>query len=852
MPNNNDILKHYGTQYYSGRYPYGSGEEPYQGEGWYNAYRRLKAKGFSPQQIVKEMGMKNTTELRTQITYAKREEASYFRKAFRKDIKAGMNQSEIAEKYGVSEGTVRNYLKEATKHKTLQTEQIETVLKDAVVKNKHLDVGVGVEHQLGVPRNRLNTVVNKMVQEDGYFVHNVFVRRLSDTTNMKPVTVKVLTKEPDVKKVVEERDNISTLEAWSDDRGETIRYLQPPKSIDLDRVHIRYIEDGGADKDGLIELRPGATDLDMGASHYAQVRIRVDGDRFLKGMAAYGDPKDFPKGTDIIFNANKHNTESKRDVLKKVKFDADGKQLEGADMFGSLISRQNESRVLNIVNEEGEWDTWSTNLASQFLGKQPTSLIKDRLVATQEQLVNNYNDILELTNPVVQEHLLKNFSNGLVSKTKKLSAKGMPDTKSHVILPFPGMNPKEIYAPNYNNGDRVVLLRYPHGGVFELPEVTVNNKNKEAKKMLGIAPDAIGLHPSVAMKMSGADFDGDTVYVIPNREGRIKTSRSLKELKNFDPMDYKVNYETMSKRYKETQMGIVSNLITDMTIKGAHDSEIARAVKHSMVVIDAHKHKLDYKQSAKDNNILELRRKYMKHVSPETGKTSMGASTLLSRSKKKIDLSDPKFDVYKYSSGSDVETLYADYVDKTLKLKNEADVYRSTLKPLPYNRMANKKYKKEVDSLKEKVKIAQMNAPRERQAQIRSQTLFYSNIRPDMDKDDYKKLRTQALAQAREEVGASQRVKSGPNKGDKTNVVNVTPKEWEAVDNQAVSTDLLRNILRYANEEQIVKYATPRDNKLPTAKATRAKSMINNGYTYAEVAKALGISKTSIRDLVKE
>lgn len=60
----------------------------------------------------------------------------------------------------------------------------------------------------------------------------------------------------------------------------------------------------------------------------------------------------------------------------------------------------------------------------------------------------------------------------------------------------------------------------------------------------------------------------------------------------------------------EKQLDVVSNLITDMTIKGATDEELCRAVKHSMVVIDAVKHKLGYKQSEIDNDIESLKKKY--------------------------------------------------------------------------------------------------------------------------------------------------------------------------------------------------------------------------------------------------
>lgn len=78
----------------------------------------------------------------------------------------------------------------------------------------------------------------------------------------------------------------------------------------------------------------------------------------------------------------------------------------------------------------------------------------------------------------------------------------------------------------------------------------------------------------------------------------------------------------------QTEMGKISNLITDMTLKGATQDELARAVRHSMVVIDAEKHKLDYKQSEQDNGISALRKKYQGTVD-ENGRYHEGAATLI-------------------------------------------------------------------------------------------------------------------------------------------------------------------------------------------------------------------------------
>jgi len=91
----------------------------------------------------------------------------------------------------------------------------------------------------------------------------------------------------------------------------------------------------------------------------------------------------------------------------------------------------------------------------------------------------------------------------------------------------------------------------------------------------------------------------------------------------------------------QTEMGKISNLITDMTLKGATQDEIARAVRHSMVVIDAEKHKLDYKKSEIDNGIASLKKKYQGTYDND-GRYHECAATLISRAKSEIDISKIK------------------------------------------------------------------------------------------------------------------------------------------------------------------------------------------------------------------
>ena len=844
-------ILHYGVKRRSGRYPWGSGEDPYQGEGLFlRDYRKLRDSGMSEIDIANEMGL-TTTQLRNSITYATKQERDFQNQQITTLKEQGLSNTDIAKQLGVSEGTVRNRLTQKKSPKisrSQQLENVESVLAESLERTGHLDVGVGVERQLGVNRNTFNAVVNHMVENEDLYIHNIQIKRLADPS--KYTTVKVLSKEKDYVNVLKDSDNIGNLEYQSDDRSMTMpERFKPPVHVDLDRIMIRYAEDGGAEKDGLIELRPGVEDLDLKNSRYAQVRIAAGDDLFMKGMATYTDSK-LPDGIDIVYNVTKPRGTPKEAVFKKMKADP-SLESNPETLFGTSLKQQGQRGALNILNEEGDWDTWSTTMSSQFLSKQPLNLIREQLDKTYNALVNEYNELSSLTNPIVRRHLVDKFSQGLDAKARILSAKGLPGTKNHVILPMPGMKANEIYAPNYNNGDRVALVRHPHGGIFEIGDVIVNNNNPQAKKLIGTdAPDAIIMHPSMARKLSGADFDGDTVLVIPNNTGKIKSSRSLKELRNFDPNQYKItdpnhphiidkkNMKTIKPRTKELQMGIVSNLITDMTIKGASQSEIARAVKHSMVVIDSEKHGLDYKQSAIDNNIAQLKRDWTTRLNPAIGKVGQGSSTIVSRSKRHIDISDPKFNAKDYSSGTAKEQEYVNYVNQLTGLKNNATKQIQSITNPRMNKVASEVYKPEVQSLNKKLNTALLNAPRERQAQILSNTLYYKNIKPGMDDDGIKKLKARSLAQARAETGASR------------TDIKITEKEWEAIQARAVSAKTVNDILLNTNIDRIRELATPRQQPMTSAKASRAKTLLDGGYTYGEVAQALGVSPSAIRSAI--
>lgn len=853
-----DDILHYGVARKSGRYAWGSGEDPQRSRDILSDIVDLKEKGITSQvDIAKELGI-NTTQLRNQIARANNERKMVLMDSIKTRKDTGESNTKIANDLGVSEATVRNYVSKKDQIQEKQVNNIVTELKSSVDEHAYLDIGVGVERQMGISRAKLKAAVSAL-KEEGYVEHEIYIKRLNDSS--KYTTVKVLTKETDRDVIVKNSDKIRPVESWTDDGGLTMHGLRPIENIAWDRIEIRYGDKGGTDKDGVIEMRRNVKDLEMGDKSYAQVRIGVDGTHYLKGMAVYSD--DIPNGKDIVFNTNKPSGTPKEKVLKAQKDNEN-------NPFGTSIKQGRQLGALNIVNEEGDWNNWQSTLSSQFLSKQPTKLVKERLDVTYDKIKADYDEISVLTNPIVKKHLLESYSDGVDAKAKHLKAQGLPKTKGHVILPFPDMNPNEVYAPNYKDGERVVLVRYPHGGIFEIPELIVNNKGP-AKRTLGNAIDAIGIHPSVATKLSGADFDGDTVYVMPNNDKKIKVSRSLAELKNFDPMSYQVDHKTITPKAKQTQMGVVSNLITDMTIKGASQSEIARAVRHSMVVIDSEKHNLDYKQSARDNGISALQKTYQTHISPLDGKQHAGASTLVSQSKKEILVGatkekyvDPKTgksktrlvggekvalidlvdDARDLSSGTAVENLYGSYINKLKSLRNTAQKEAIAIPSVKRDKVAANKYSSEVKSLDEKLNRALLNAPKERQAQILASNTYYSDLKKlnyDVDPDQKKKLKANALAGARIKVGAGK------------TLVDITPPEWDAIQAGAISNNKLVQILNNTDMDVVKQLATPiNKTKLTSAKATRATTLLDRGYTYSEVADALGVSVSTLRTSLSE
>ena len=894
MEETEDELYHYGILRKSGRYPWGSGTTPYQRSmSFYSAVDHLKKQGLSETTIAKGLGFETTTQLRATRSIAKAEIVKSEELQIARMKKKGMSNVAIGERLGIPEPTVRARLKTIEKGRQDVILTTADLLKSRIDDGTYLDLGLGTANHLGISPERLKTSI-EVLKEQGYQTIEVYVEQLGNPGHN--TTYKLLAPNGTTQgDVLKNMDRIQTVAAFSDNGGRTYREILPPKSVDPKRVDIAYGGQGGELADGMIELRRGVEDLSLGKSHYAQVRIKVGDDHFIKGMATYSD--NLPNGIDIRFNTNKADTGNKLDVLKRLESDPENpfkstirqkyyKDKNGKEQLSPLnIVGTEDPDGQKFPGEEGAWGKWSKTLSSQMLSKQRPALAQEQLGLAYDIKKAEYDEILSLTNPTVKKKLLESFADAADSASVKLKAAALPGTSNHVLIPIKSMKDNEIYAPNYKNGQEVVLIRHPHAGVFEIPQLKVNNKNPEARRILGDQPiDAVGINSRVASKLSGADFDGDTVLVIPTDGKKIKTAPSLAGLRNFDPNSYQnLEQPQITNKTLQIQMGNISNLITDMTIKGATDDELARAERHAMVVIDSRKHRLDYKLSAQDNDIKALKNKYQREGS------NSGASTLISKAsseqrvnKRKLRSAsqggpiDPATGEKVYvetgetytnkkgevvfkqtkstkmaevkdarslvsSQATKMEMIYADHANKLKTLANDARKEAYVTPKLKYSPSAKDTYQTEVNSLLAKLNIAKKNKPLERQAQLIGSIAVAQKkaANPDLSKDEIKKLKNRELSVARNRVGAQRQ-----------NVV-VTPREWEAIQAGAISDHRLTEILANTNVDDLKQLALPRSKvSVSPAIQTRAKAMASNGYSQADIASALGISTSSVNEAI--
>jgi orotate phosphoribosyltransferase-like protein len=891
-------LKHYGTPRKSGRYPWGSGDaspESTRNRHLLQTVRHLRQQGMSEAEIAKGMSL-SVTQLRAQKSIALAQQKQDKILTAQRLKEKGWSNVEIGKRMNLNESSVRALLAPGEKDKADAIQTTANMLKRQVDEKKYIDIGSGVEHQVGVTATRLKTSV-AVLQEQGYQVHPIKVQQGGTG---KYTTMKVLTPPgTTLDEVRRNRAQIRQIQEYSVDYGRSFLKTQPPLNLSSRRIAVVHGPEG-AKADGMIYVRPGKKDLSIGSSPYGQVRIAVDGTHYLKGMAVYKD--DLPDGVDVMFHTKQPDTGRKKDAMKpmnlndpELPFGAITHQVHGPD--GKVSSVMNLVGSKAGAGEEGAWDSWSRNLSSQMLSKQSPNLAKQQLTVTYDRRKKEFEEVKSLTNATVKKDLLVKFADQTDAASVHLKAASLPRQATKVILPISSMKPTEIYAPTMRNGENVALVRFPHGGTFEIPELTVNNRNREARKVLGTtARDAVGIHHSVAERLSGADFDGDTVLLIPNNKGLVKSTPALEDLKGFDPMVYKIPEGSpiprVTSSIKGSEMGRVSNLITDMSLQGASSDQLARAIRHSMVVIDSEKHGLDLRKSEKDNGILALKEEYQggkrrgastlisqagaedripqrrlrpasrggaidpatgkkvfeptgymikerkSKLDPVTGKRRYYETGRLVPARDKVERLAVTDDAFKLSSGTVMEVIYAEHSNRLKALANEARKESLPLKGAPTSPSAKRTYANEVASLDAKIRNAERNAPYERQAQLLANASVGAKrqANPHMEPEEIKKIKQQALNEYRNRTGA---------KKDK---IVITTEEWNAIQAGALSTNKLEKILKNSDSDTVKMLAMPKQStKMSGNKLIRARSMLDSGYTQAEVADALGVGVTTLR-----
>ena len=922
-----EYLMHYGMPRRSGRYPWGSGKDPYQHESsdFLSRVEDMKKQGFkeNAEDIKKYFGEKMTLdEYRQEKAWANYQRKMDMLDRIKSLQKDGLNTSEIGRRLGVNESTIRGMLDEDFQHNLQEAEKCAEFLYDQLQEKGMIDVGPGVEQELNIKRNKLDNALWILEKKAGCPVYS---GRINQPTNAGQSTTQTVLCLPGTEhKEIYNFENVHSVgEYYSNDGGQTFNKFRYPASLDSSRLMIRYAEDGGIDRDGIIELRRNVPDLSLGNDRYSQVRILVDGNKYLKGMAVYSD--NMPDGVDVIFNTNKTKDKSKMEVLKDIKNDPD-------NPFGSLIKANGQSeyidpktgeKKLSLINKrasEGDWTEWQDALPSQFLAKQNITLAQKQLDLAKADKLAEYEEICSINNPTVKKYYLQKFADECDAAAVNLKAAALPRQKYHVIIPINTLKDTEVYAPQYKDGEKLALIRYPHGGTFEIPILTVNNKNKEGDNWIGkTSIDGIGITKKVADRLSGADFDGDTVMCIPtgDKKGRVKitSTKPLKGLEGFDPKT-EYPYREGMKVMKDTQkqMGVISNLVTDMTLAGATPDELARAVRHSMVVIDAEKHKLDYKRSEKENNIAELKEKYQRTIQPDGSVKIGGASTLLSRSKseysvlkrqgtpkintkyKKNGELNPDYDPDRpegaliYKTASDVAytkykknkrtgeiTTSTEYrTQKSTRMAETDDAFtllsdaRHPMEVI-YAKFANSMKSLANDARKEYVSTGDLKYSAEANkkyakevsslnmklnnallnAPREREALRRANIEVKNKESLDPKMKKADKKKIRQQAVSKARADVGSIKRRDRNII-ISDKEWEAIQAGAISNEKLKKILNNSDPDSLRQRATPKaSNTISTAKINRIKAMANSNYTAGEIAEKLNISTSSVYDILK-
>lgn len=261
-------LSHIGIIRRSGRYPWGSGGDTlvvHNNQGFLDWIKELRAKLFTDAQIAEGLGV-STTTLRAQVSISSNEVyASNVIGAQALKAKGWSNKA-IGEQMGepgkpIGESTIRNWLKPGADKNSSALKSTADMLRRQVDEKGVIDVGLGVESSVGVSKDRLRTAV-AMLEQEGYKKYNLKVPQQGTGKDTEMV---VLAKpEFTQKQIWQDPSKIRLIDEHSEDFGQSYLGIKPPIAINPKRLAINYAEDGGANSDGVIYVRPDVADVSLG------------------------------------------------------------------------------------------------------------------------------------------------------------------------------------------------------------------------------------------------------------------------------------------------------------------------------------------------------------------------------------------------------------------------------------------------------------------------------------------------------------------------------------------------------------------------------------------------------------
>ena len=238
-PFQDDILMHYGVKRRSGRYPWGSGDNPFQhGGDFLSRVEELQSQGKSEKEIAEELKM-STTDLRMQVRVAKHERRMVLADRAKSLREEGKTLDEIAKIMGYNnDSSVRALLNENTATNKNKARQTAERLKQELAEKGALDVGTGAERELGVSSGVLQEALF-ILETEGYNRFGVGVPQVNNPKN-RTITPIISVPDIDQRQVYQDLSLVKSVgEYHSTDGGESWDKREYPASISSDRVKIR-------------------------------------------------------------------------------------------------------------------------------------------------------------------------------------------------------------------------------------------------------------------------------------------------------------------------------------------------------------------------------------------------------------------------------------------------------------------------------------------------------------------------------------------------------------------------------------------------------------------------------------